>query len=169
MVSAAACPSAAHSHHPADAGGPSLSKSLSLQKLSTHHLLQTDSVPDAADNCIQKLFSCIHCPTCSAVLPGVLALGNMLCLVNHHCRQCHGACFQRCRTDTPVIHPGIKHCTTSMERRSGKNLLGHQVHLPVVTSNHITRSIRKWLIGLSQLMGSSVWQRNKGSKSGSCT
>lgn len=141
--------------------GPSLSKSLSLQKLSTHHLLQTDSVPDAAP---KKLFSCIHCPTRLAVLPGVLALGNTFCLVNHCCRRCHGACFQRCRTDTPMIHPGIKHCTTSMECRSGKNLLGHQVHLPVVTSNHITRSIRKRLIGLSQLMGSLVWQRNKGSK-----
>lgn len=141
--------------------GPSLSKSLSLQKLSAHHLLQTDSVPDAAP---KKLFSCIHCPTRLAVLPGVLALGNTFCLVNHCCRRCHGACFQRCRTDTPMIHPGIKHCTTSMECRSGKNLLGHQVHLPVVTSNHITRSIRKRLIGLSQLMGSLVWQRNKGSK-----
>lgn len=48
----------------------------------------------------------------------------------------------------------------STEHTSGKDLLGHQVHLLVITSNHITRSIRSCLIGLSQLMGSSIWQRN---------
>lgn len=120
--------------------------------------------------CIQKaifLYSLPYTFGCFTWCTGFrehVFLGNTFCLVNHCCQRCHGACFQRCRTDTPVIHPGIKHCTTSTERRSGKNLLGHQVHLPVVTSNHITRSIRKRLIGLSQLMGSLVWQRNKGSK-----
>lgn len=83
----------------------SLSELLPVQKVCPPI---TGSGPDAAYNSIsvQTLFSsCIHCPTCLvpwAVLPGVLALGDTLCLVNQSCWSCHGACFQRCRTE---IHP----------------------------------------------------------------